>query len=73
MNGIEASNEIRCLRNGDRTKIILLTADALMDKFNNMDSIDSCLNKPISKDDLNQAIISAIRLQRKEESESLHD
>ena len=63
INGIDAANEIRSLPNGDKVKIILLTADALMDKFNNMDSIDSCLNKPISKDDLNQAIISAIRAQ----------
>ncbi|KAG2393749.1 hypothetical protein C9374_007280 [Naegleria lovaniensis] len=67
MNGIEAANEIRSLPNGDKTKIILLTADALMDKFNNMDSIDSCLNKPISKDDLNEAIISAIKIQRQEQ------
>ncbi|KAF0983652.1 hypothetical protein FDP41_007567 [Naegleria fowleri] len=69
MNGIEAANEIRSLPNGDKTKIILLTADALMDKFNNMDSIDSCLNKPISKDDLNEAIISAIKLQRQEQEQ----
>ncbi|KAL9642428.1 hypothetical protein ABK040_014271 [Willaertia magna] len=70
MNGIEAANIIRTLEGGDKTKIILLTADALMDKFNNMDSIDSCLNKPISGDNLNQAILVAVRQQQENEEES---
>jgi len=60
MSGIEAANAIRKLEGGDKTKIIILTADALLDKFDYMESIDASLNKPISKDNLNKAIMSAL-------------
>ncbi|KAG2392789.1 hypothetical protein C9374_011514 [Naegleria lovaniensis] len=60
MNGLEAAHIIRGMNHGNDTKIIILTADALLEKHEFMDSIDFSLNKPISSENLNKAVVSAL-------------
>ena len=55
MDGLQAAEEIRKLH-GDGVKIILLTADALKDRNNYRELVDSVLFKPCSKQELKSHI-----------------
>ncbi|KAF0975227.1 hypothetical protein FDP41_005980 [Naegleria fowleri] len=60
MDGLSAAHVIRGMNHGNDTKIIILTADTMLEKHEFMDSIDFSLNKPISAENLNKAVVSAL-------------